>query len=992
MGEIKKKENFMNHLLKVMWFFVAFFVAICKHAVAVVVYGQEVKRSVDSISIVSPMILDGNKGLQIENDPLLQLKKGFSIECRICPSDVSTCINIVTKDGEYLLRINNPKREDGTISFFVNLDGHWEPRVRSVKPKPNSSYHIIATWDGSVARLWVNGMPFEVRRIGQMKPTDAPVIIGSPTRWASQGFVGTIESFTIYNRLLSIREIIERFYLPEQRIKPMMSTDFGFDKDAEGWQVSEGMKAECKKGFLSLMVSDPESFIRSPLLDIDTAANRFISLRMSVDKGRNGCLTFITEKGVRSLPFALKADGEMHTYIFPALGYPEWQDKLLQLLIQPSDKEGAKVMVDFIKVASVPVGDAEVEIKVIPDKAVCRALRNEDVIAIINNRGADVKNLSARLIVPDGVNCISEASQEISSLDYDEQKELRWTVQATKPLKGRIAVVVSGAGMTKDMRAECTINFSEAMKLTKSSYVPEPNPVKNKYLIGINYFPGWKGTNYGWQKIERWPERKPALGWYDEGSPEVSDWEIKWCLEHGISFFNYCWYHQNISQSKQLLLRLEHALNDGLLKSKYVPMFKFTIMYENRISDISAPSDFTEIVFPYWLEHYFTNSSYLKVDNKPILFIYLPDKLRRDLGGSENVKKAFEVMRQKCREKGLDGLIIVAMYHYIPPDPAEMKILADEGYDATSAYIHAFINYKGFSKCPHGEHIHSPDEAIRMHEEVWQMRKESSSLPYILNLTMGWDRSPWNHFLTHSVPWVLNCRWVIPPEQFKVLCRKAKEIMDGAPSSQLDSKILLIDNWNEWGEGHYVAPCRQYGFGYLDAIREIFATDTTEHLDLIPEDVGLGPYDSSYRKYKEQMLRRAWEFNTDGDVEGWTLLGLDQVQVKDGYLSVRSVHNDPQLYILDVDIPPQKYSKVVIRMAVDKDSDGQLFWRTNVAESFNQPMSIRFKVIGDGKFHEYEIEVGKHRLWYGRVVDLRFDPVCVPDARIQIDYIRLIGK
>jgi len=810
-------------------------------------HAEDIKRSGDAVEVVSPMILNGEQGLELKSEPLLQLKKGFSIECRICPSDVSTTRNIVTKDGEYLLRINDPKPDDGRIAFFVNLDGRWEPRVTSVKPEVNHWYHIIATWDGETATLWVNGFPFVRERSGQTKATENPVIIGKPSKWASRGFVGTIEKLIIYNRLLTAGEILARFFPPSPGSKPLKNADFNFDRDAEGWQASEGVKAECEKGVLSLTVSDRATSVRSPVLDVDTAEQRFISLRMAVDKGTEGRLTFVTDKGIRTFSFALKSDGVMHTYIFPAWEYPEWRGKLLQLVIQPSDEPGAKVSVDFLKVAPVPAGDAEVEVKLLPDRGLPRALRDEDVIAVVSNTGAEAKDLTARLVVPAKVKIVSEPSQRIASLSYGEQKELRWTVRAAEPMEVPIEVVVSGGGVAKEVRAGCTMRFSSARKVIKDSYVPEPKPVKSKYLIGINYFPGWKqGTHYGWEKIEPFPERKPVLGWYDEGSPEVADWEIKWCLEHGVSFFNYCWYNGgNIGIDKKVVPRLEHALEDGLLKSRYVSMFKFTIMFENGGTVISTPSDLTDVLFDYWLKNYFSHPSYLKVDNKPVLFIYLPHKLRKELGGSEAVRNAFELMRRKCIEKGFAGLIIIGMYHTLPPDPAEMKQVADDGYDGTSAYAHIFRHYKGYAKCPKGEHIHSPDEAIKMHEEVWQARRSASTLPYILNLTMGWDVRPWRPHTT-----IAQCRWVIPPKEFKVLCQKAKTFLDTTPGDRLDSKILLIDNWNEWGEGHYVAPCRQYGFGYLDAIREVFTDAPSKHEDLTPEDVGLGPYDNLYKRWE----------------------------------------------------------------------------------------------------------------------------------------------
>jgi hypothetical protein len=71
-------------------------------------------------------------------------------------------------------------------------------------------------------------------------------------------------------------------------------------------------------------------------------------------------------------------------------------------------------------------------------------------------------------------------------------------------------------------------------------------------------------------------------------------------------------------------------------------------------------------------------------------------------------------------------------------------------------------------------------------------------------------------------------------------------------ANELGSKILLLDNWNEWSEGHYIAPHREYGFGYLDAVREVFSDAPKNHVDLVPADVGMGPYDKAYKRQAEQ--------------------------------------------------------------------------------------------------------------------------------------------
>ena len=72
------------------------------------------------------------------------------------------------------------------------------------------------------------------------------------------------------------------------------------------------------------------------------------------------------------------------------------------------------------------------------------------------------------------------------------------------------------------------------------------------------------------------------------------------------------------------------------------------------------------------------------------------------------------------------------------------------------------------------------------------------------------------------------------------------------PEPSLDgsmlSRTVLVDNWNEYAEGHYVAPTRHTGFGYLDALRNVFAAAAGPHRDVVPEEIGLGPYDSLFRK------------------------------------------------------------------------------------------------------------------------------------------------
>ncbi len=64
---------------------------------------------------------------------------------------------------------------------------------------------------------------------------------------------------------------------------------------------------------------------------------------------------------------------------------------------------------------------------------------------------------------------------------------------------------------------------------------------------------------------------------------------------------------------------------------------------------------------------------------------------------------------------------------------------------------------------------------------------------------MGWDPMPWQK---SGGPDYLRpdkmTRWRLSPEQFQTLLQTMKEFMATLHEGDLGSKMLLLDNWNEW--------------------------------------------------------------------------------------------------------------------------------------------------------------------------------------------------
>lgn len=132
---------------------------------------------------------------------------------------------------------------------------------------------------------------------------------------------------------------------------------------------------------------------------------------------------------------------------------------------------------------------------------------------------------------------------------------------------------------------------------------------------------------------------------------------------------------------------LSHAIHEGLFQARYADRFKFCIMWENQSkgqAGVASEEDFLNHLLPFWIETYFRHPSYLKIDNKPLLFIYRPEFLVEDLGSVENVRRALEKAREACRQAGFAGLTLLGEYRGL--DPAPLQLMADEGLDYSFAY------------------------------------------------------------------------------------------------------------------------------------------------------------------------------------------------------------------------------------------------------------------------------------------------------------------
>ena len=331
-----------------------------------------------------------------------------------------------------------------------------------------------------------------------------------------------------------------------------------------------------------------------------------------------------------------------------------------------------------------------------------------------------------------------------------------------------------------------------------------------------------KPADYEW-------DRKPLWGCCDEADPKVMEMQIEEAVSHGVNVFIYDWYWYDRRPF------LEQCLNEGFLGASNNEKMKFYIMWANhdagytwdtRLSDMlwrgqdptvwlgSVDRKEFEIVAHRIIDKYFSRPNYYKINGKPLFMIYDVDNLVKGLGGLDQAREALDWFREETIKAGHPGLELQLtgwgerMNNMSGVDGEKYLSTKDVvpalGFDSVTNYqfVHFCYMDKDYEK-----------EILPIAYAEWARMDRDYAVPYYPHVSVGWDNNP--RFIAYT-PYV--CR-NNPPEAFKQALIKAKEYVD---THNLPVPLITVNSWNEWTETSYLEPDTKYGYGYLEAIRDVF--------------------------------------------------------------------------------------------------------------------------------------------------------------------------
>lgn len=541
------------------------------------------------------------------------------------------------------------------------------------------------------------------------------------------------------------------------------------------------------------------------------------------------------------------------------------------------------------------------------------------------------------------------------------------------------------------------------------SRVPEPRPVRSEIEVHAFYYPGTEQMAE-WDQIEETsPQIKPLLGWYDEGNPEVVDWQIKWAVEHGISAFCVDWYWNCGDQ------RLDHWVK-AYYKARHRRYLKWYLMYANHNEPGSQDEDDLRALMKFWIDNYFRTPEYYRIDGKPVVVWWSVYGLERDFGISaekrgegklpagEASRRALALMDKLAKEAGLPGIHQISMW-LAEGTPA---LAAKAGFDEMTLYNfdNMALEYVKPVLDPRENPSSYSFETMCAGLDVWRERhcvpgKELRTYPTI---PTGWNDLPRSFEQTRLV-------YGLTPEKFARACRDCRTFCD-----RHGIRRVYVAPVNEWQEGSYAEPNEEFGFALYDAIRDAFCEKPAEGWpkNVTPKDVGLGPYDYPPMP---RLNRTSWDFD-DGTPQGWYRhpYGTAYVRLRDGALRyIRSFGKDRAA--IRTRIAPfeaQARGRFVIRAKITPGSRSpkpkgderiRLWWGTEASPAFvwgqkksvpgdvEIPITTRTnyaetKAVPDGRWHEYAVDLSSHPHWRGRVNELLLDVGECLDSEVLVDFIR----
>ncbi len=307
--------------------------------------------------------------------------------------------------------------------------------------------------------------------------------------------------------------------------------------------------------------------------------------------------------------------------------------------------------------------------------------------------------------------------------------------------------------------------------------------------------------------------------YYDLSDLKVLEKHTRMAKRAGISGF--CFYHYYFCGKKLLEKPIENY------KDKSNEKFPYCLIWANQSWERTWYRTSKDILLEqhygekedwerhfYYLLDFFKDERYIKIDDKPVYIIYMPQDIPCK-------GQLFATWRKLARENGFKGLYLIAMDTFYGRDKHKSYYSAYMDFEPVSSFRYE-TSWRKRLMLWKQNHINNVEtERTKLQNMIWA--KNIFSYSYLCRsiekkarrniyktfpgVFAGWDNTPRQDEAGTIVGGS-------SPQKFQKHITKMLHIAE-----KNKKEYVFLNAWNEWSEGAYVEPDKKYGYAYLRALR-----------------------------------------------------------------------------------------------------------------------------------------------------------------------------
>lgn len=305
-------------------------------------------------------------------------------------------------------------------------------------------------------------------------------------------------------------------------------------------------------------------------------------------------------------------------------------------------------------------------------------------------------------------------------------------------------------------------------------------------------------------------------GSYDSGDPAIAEQHIEWANRYGVDTFVVPYMYPGWEWEKNL--------ESGLLQARNLEEINFIIQYDAtphlRCDGVGKKDcdpfvnliEKTATTVSYIASEYFDHPSYLRLQNKPTLFVYHAHVLYDKLG-----RKRFNSFLEELRGQVPGAVYLVGDLVNADWFSFKENVFLTRRFEAVTSYNMPTLG-KGYSRNENNKlSVVAPystlvDGYIEQAER-WSQFASSLNRSFIPPLLTGFSNR--TMYDSGYDDWLVQ-RYNYNAEEFARMAWGVKRFID----PQLG--LVVVGAWNEFQEGAVLEPTFEFGFSYLEIVKEVF--------------------------------------------------------------------------------------------------------------------------------------------------------------------------